>query len=576
MTTSILLVIMLQPVHAQEHSMTNQRNVTLLIGFDSPSLQRCCDSIALSHDGSMIAYSISSFDLKSSSWQSSLSLYYLKNQTSRSLDLNNNLSTINDLSFSPDDKKLLFVGSSCDKRQSSTTYYVFNPSDINLHCNTMSNIRGADWMPDGSIVILKNNEKNDTVSIYQNGTEKLLYEKQIGPPYVSINSSHITSISASPDGKKIALWYIVMYDHKTQILDVNTGKIITTIDGGHPKWSSDSNTLSYTLPTNTGILSNRARAVDTSINLLDVNNNKTTVLYNIPVGVDFASITSNGTKVLYATNPSEPYQFLGVKAGIYAINLINGSNMVFPSIQQPVMTTGSPLKQFKSGTAPKDVQCWQGLQLILKVEDGTPACVKPSSISHLVKIGWGMLTTIAQSSNAMNSTYALKLYLSTDSTIIRSGQPIGIRISVNNTLSNPINVTAQDHWYYENVSTGPCSRIGYGIALLGGYYTIENMTEGKNLSLYGGVILCPPITQTAKVYEFQPQSDLVKEVECKQIEGFPCTTQTYEMGNNYRFTGYWEYGNIKSFNSGIYTIVGADEWGHIAIQHFLVTNSTKS
>lgn len=385
---SVLLAVILQPVHAQNPPEINPRNVTLLIGFDSPSLQRCCESIALSHDGSMLAYSIDSFDVKSAGWKSFLSLYFFKNQTSRSLDLNNNLERIYDLNFSPDDKKLLFVGNSCDKKQSTTTYYVFSPSDIQLHCNTLSNINSVDWMPDGSIVILRNNEKNDTVSIYQNGTEKLLYEKQIEPPYISLNSSHIWSISTSPDGKKIALWYLVMFDHKTQILDVNTGKIITTVDGGHPEWSADSHTLSYTLPTSTGFLSNGARGVDTSINLLDVASNKTTALYHIPIGVDFTSITPDGTKVLYATNPSEPYKFFGIKAGIYAINLINGSNMTPSSIMQPMLIIESPLKQFVSGIAAKDVKCKQGLELLMKSHDNMPACVKSTSTQRLLEQGW--------------------------------------------------------------------------------------------------------------------------------------------------------------------------------------------
>jgi len=51
----------------------------------------------------------------------------------------------------------------------------------------------------------------------------------------------------------------------------------------------------------------------------------------------------------------------------------------------------SPLKQFKSGTEAKDIQCKEGSQLIIKAEDNSPACVKPSSATRLVSMGWAML-----------------------------------------------------------------------------------------------------------------------------------------------------------------------------------------
>ncbi|MGH2611759.1 MAG: hypothetical protein ACRDFB_01765, partial [Rhabdochlamydiaceae bacterium] len=49
-----------------------------------------------------------------------------------------------------------------------------------------------------------------------------------------------------------------------------------------------------------------------------------------------------------------------------------------------------PLQQLKDGTAPMDVTCLQGLQLVIKSEDGTPACVKPDTAQELIERGWGM------------------------------------------------------------------------------------------------------------------------------------------------------------------------------------------
>jgi hypothetical protein len=57
-----------------------------------------------------------------------------------------------------------------------------------------------------------------------------------------------------------------------------------------------------------------------------------------------------------------------------------------PKNNTPVM---SPLHQFKSGIAANDVNCKQGLQLVIKAEDGSPACVKPQTAQKLVEHGWG-------------------------------------------------------------------------------------------------------------------------------------------------------------------------------------------
>ena len=52
----------------------------------------------------------------------------------------------------------------------------------------------------------------------------------------------------------------------------------------------------------------------------------------------------------------------------------------------------SPLKQIKSGTLAKDVQCRADLQLVIKADDNSPACVKPSSVAKLVMWAWAKPT----------------------------------------------------------------------------------------------------------------------------------------------------------------------------------------
>lgn len=61
---------------------------------------------------------------------------------------------------------------------------------------------------------------------------------------------------------------------------------------------------------------------------------------------------------------------------------------------ESITPISSPLAQFKSGIAANDVKCQQGLHLVLKTEDGTPACVKPDTITKLVERGWTKITVI--------------------------------------------------------------------------------------------------------------------------------------------------------------------------------------
>jgi hypothetical protein len=66
--------------------------------------------------------------------------------------------------------------------------------------------------------------------------------------------------------------------------------------------------------------------------------------------------------------------------------MIPTNSTVSPPMVKPKMLL--PLEQVKSGVAPKDVQCKQGFTLILKAEDGSPACVDPTVAQILVQRGW--------------------------------------------------------------------------------------------------------------------------------------------------------------------------------------------
>lgn len=64
----------------------------------------------------------------------------------------------------------------------------------------------------------------------------------------------------------------------------------------------------------------------------------------------------------------------------------------------------TPLKQFKSGVAANDVKCAQGLELVIRAENNSPACVKYSSVQKLVD--WGLILT-RLSVDGLKETYSM-------------------------------------------------------------------------------------------------------------------------------------------------------------------------
>ena len=66
-----------------------------------------------------------------------------------------------------------------------------------------------------------------------------------------------------------------------------------------------------------------------------------------------------------------------------------------------------PLAQIRSGTAPENVTCTEGLQLVFKSTNGNPACVKHSSVEKLAERGWG--NKVVSITDSMNSEQSIKV-----------------------------------------------------------------------------------------------------------------------------------------------------------------------
>ena len=67
----------------------------------------------------------------------------------------------------------------------------------------------------------------------------------------------------------------------------------------------------------------------------------------------------------------------------------------------------SPLQQVKIGIAAQEVQCKEGFMLLLKAENGSPACVKPETVKKLVERGWGHQFFTQLSISGLEETYKI-------------------------------------------------------------------------------------------------------------------------------------------------------------------------
>ncbi len=229
-------------------------------------------------------------------------------------------------------------------------------------------------------------------------------------------------------------------------------------------------------------------------------------------------------------------------------------------------TNHTPLEQFRAGVPAKDVKCNEGLQLVIKSEDGYPACVKPETALKLAERNWGIsISFVTKDPNQSNLT----LLLSVNSTTIQRGGTIGIDISLENNQSQVLTSMAEKHWIRNDLNTLPCSNLPLGMSVIRGYYTEHNETNESSLILYPN----PPCPKPplVKSYVFQPLSDKVKE-NCDLP--YSCLGLV-DMKTHFAISGYLDNrGKLHPFDAGTYTIVGGDEWGDVKIQHFVVTNSS--
>jgi len=174
------------------------------------------------------------------------------------------------------------------------------------------------------------------------------------------------------------------------------------------------------------------------------------------------------------------------------------------------------------------------------------------------------------------SAQGLALVLSLNSTSMRSGQDISMTIDEQNTLSEVNNVSASDGWALSGLRLGPCGTVNlpFGMEIIQGYYALNNVSSAQALvTLYkpGAMTNCPALFSQIDAYTFQHKGDNASVVG--SCDPNPCFTRSITYTN--KVSGYWTSNfllgaSFNNFHPGVYSVVGGDEWGALAVLHFLV------
>jgi hypothetical protein len=174
----------------------------------------------------------------------------------------------------------------------------------------------------------------------------------------------------------------------------------------------------------------------------------------------------------------------------------------------------------------------------------------------------------------------LLVSLTITNTTVKSSGYFEIGISGYNPTSHYINMSAESKWYIPSQPYGgPCSqgRTPFGVDILRGYYSISNVSEGKNvLSFPPALVFCATgiendTTPSIPALSYVPVP--VVSLSCIYAIAGDNVTSGDVCGNGFLVSG----GNFVAFVSSIgsrqpsvYTLVGVDEWGDLVILHFSV------
>jgi hypothetical protein len=232
----------------------------------------------------------------------------------------------------------------------------------------------------------------------------------------------------------------------------------------------------------------------------------------------------------------------------------------------------------------------QRLTYTIGFNNDTVVCVSPSYDGYVLCPVHPIFPTIGiitPSASALNASNGLRL----DLELSNSTEGVNVTVGVYNTLDTVNNVTSASDWaIYSNSLNDICGNQVAAFAVYQGNYGAGNFTASSPLAMdnvQGGSV-CPELSPSV-VYSFSPDSG----VASIQAGRFASGPSSMNVTLSYTTSGYSTCGvkapsfepsdasglwvcaqdNAYKFNPfppGTYTVVGLDQWGDVAILHFVV------
>ncbi|MDE1764614.1 MAG: hypothetical protein KGH88_10300, partial [Thaumarchaeota archaeon] len=133
------------------------------------------------------------------------------------------------------------------------------------------------------------------------------------------------------------------------------------------------------------------------------------------------------------------------EAGKYTVQVfvwqsINNPNALSPPVSAEL--TIWPSLPVYAGNATRNVEnphCQSSYVLVIKSNNNSTVCVTPDTAQKLVEQGWAKeMSNAASHPNSTRDASFIKLFLTTNSTIVKQGQAVGTDIWVSNTSGNKL------------------------------------------------------------------------------------------------------------------------------------------
>ena len=202
-------------------------------------------------------------------------------------------------------------------------------------------------------------------------------------------------------------------------------------------------------------------------------------------------------------------------------------------------------------------------------------------------------TEPGSTSATVTSTNGLRLTVSSNASELAVGQYLNVSLSIVNTLANVNTVKPSNDWLMHGVPVALWPPCYFGlpaqVAVLQGNYSAQTIQAATNVVFNYNCMEGVTVDHVI----FQPNSDQVNLTGLYDVTQTNQTLGPFHMSLSFTTGGDWNLQNLSSelnipilgeqypprqpayipFSPGEYTVAVADEWGQVALLHFLVSQS---